>query len=82
MRRKVFYQLDKARGRFVSNYRLNSGYLAGHLSYLYSQLHPRDSLQERVINFNQFLFEEGMGFVPRLMEVIRPFDLEHQVIYV
>lgn len=77
--RKMLYQLDKVRKRFVMNYRKRSYYLARHLDYLYSHLYPEGRLQERLVNFNHFLFQEGPEFVPRLMSQIAPFCRGHQI---
>lgn len=80
--RKMLYQLDKVRKRFVMNYRTRSYFLARHLDYLYSHLYPDNRLQERLVNFNHFLFQEGPEFVPRLMSQIAPFCRGHQIFYV
>ncbi len=79
---KVFYQFEKVQERLVNNYAVRNSHLESHLNYLFSHLYPEGKLQERVINFNQFLFEEGHDFVDRLIEKISPFCTSHQVIYV
>jgi bacillithiol synthase len=81
-RRKIFYQIDKVENRFIQNRRRRSDEIGQKLGYLYDCLYPDQKLQERVINFNQFLIQEGLQFVPRLMDTIRPFSKEHQIIYV
>ena len=78
---KVFYQFDKVQKRLVDNYAVRNSHLERHLNYLFAHLYPEGKLQERVINFNQFLFEEGQDFVHRLIDEIRPFCASHQVIY-
>ena len=80
--RKVCYQLDRVEKRFVSNYRMRDRVASNHLDYLYTRLFPEEKLQERVVNFNQFLMEEGPGFIDCLLEVLDPFCFNHQVIHV
>ena len=79
--RKVLYQLNKVKHRFVSNYESRGSHLERHLDYLYSRLYPEAKLQERVINFNQFLMEEGPAFIHRLVDKVSPFCRGHQVLY-
>ncbi len=81
-KRKIFYQVDKVQNRFVSNHRNFSSDFDRHLDYLYSHLYPQGKLQERVINFNQFLLEEGLQLVDQIVQEIRPFCKAHQVVYV
>ena len=81
-KRKIFYQVDKVQNRFVSNHRNFSSDFDRHLDYLYSHLYPQGKLQERVINFNQFLLEEGPQLVDQIVQEIRPFCKAHQVVYV
>ena len=79
--KKVLYQIGKVEKRFVSNHRFYRSSLGRHLDYLYSHLYPGGKLQERVINFNQLLSEEGPDLVQRLIEAVNPFCPSHQVIY-
>lgn len=80
--KKILYQVNKAKRRFITNYQTRAEHLDRHLNYLYSHLYPEGKLQERVINFNEFLMEEGEGFLGRLMEVVNPFCRGHQIVYV
>lgn len=80
--KKVLYQLNKVKHRFVSNYESQGSHLERHLDYLYSRLYPEGKLQERVINFNQFLMEEGPTFIHQLVDTMSPFCKGHQVLYV
>ena len=79
--KKIVYQIEKIEKRFVANHRTRSEALGQHLDYLYSRLNPKRKLQERVVNFNQFLSEEGTPLVERLMETINPFCPSHHLIY-
>ncbi|MEE8350010.1 MAG: bacillithiol biosynthesis cysteine-adding enzyme BshC [Acidobacteriota bacterium] len=79
--KKIDYQIEKIEKRFVSNYRTRTENLGQHLNYLYSRLYPMGKLQERVVNFNQFLAEEGPSLVGRLMEAVNPLCPSHHLIY-
>ena len=78
---KIFYQLGRVQDRFIANQQGERSTLENHLDYLYCHLFPNDRLQERVINFNQLLSEEGPGLVRHLVEAVNPFCPNHQVIY-
>jgi bacillithiol synthase len=80
--KKIFYQIDKVENRFLQNRRRRSDEVGRKLGYLYDCLCPEQKLQERVINFNQFLVQEGLQAIPRLMDTVRLFSKEHQIIYV
>ncbi len=77
---KIFYQLDKVRNRFVKNYRSSTPALQGHLDYLLTHLRPSDRPQERVLNFSQFLMEQGPDFLHDITGLIQPFRLAHQLL--
>lgn len=77
--RKIFYQINKVSHRFIVNHEERAPHLKGHLDHLTTRLRPNDHLQERVVNFNQFLAEEGSDFVDRLMTEIRPDCLSHRI---
>jgi len=79
--KKILYQIEKIQKRFVANHLNQQENFGRHLDYLYSHLYPKGKLQERVISFNQFVSEEGLNLVERLMDVINPFCPSHQVIY-
>jgi bacillithiol biosynthesis cysteine-adding enzyme BshC len=79
--KKIIYQIEKIEKRFVANHRTRTENFGQHLDYLYSRLHPQGKLQERVVNFNQFLSEEGTPIVERLMEAVNPFCPSHHLIY-
>ncbi|MFQ5740633.1 MAG: bacillithiol biosynthesis cysteine-adding enzyme BshC [Acidobacteriota bacterium] len=80
--KKILYQIEKVERRFVANQREHQSHLGRHLDYLYARLLGRRRLQERSINFNQFLMEEGPGLVGRLMSEMKPFCKAHQILYV
>ena len=80
--KKIIYQIDKVKNRFINNYESRGSNLERHLDYLYSHLYPHDKLQERVINFNQFLMQEGFSFIHHLVDAVSPFCRGHQVLYV
>lgn len=80
--KRVFYQMERVEKRFLENYRTRDGVAGRHLDHLQTRLHPQGKLQERVVNFNQFLMEEGPGFIDGLLETIDPFCMDHQVIHV
>jgi len=79
--KKMVYQIEKLEKRFVSNHLTRAENLGQHLDYLYSRLYPKGKLQERVVNFNQFLSEEGTPLVERLMEAVNPFCPSHHLVY-
>jgi uncharacterized protein YllA (UPF0747 family) len=79
--KKIYYQIEKIQKRFVSNHRTRADNFGQHLDYLYSRLYPKGKLQERVVNFNQFLSEEGMSLVERLMKNVNPLCPGHHLIY-
>ena len=77
---KMFYQLDKVRHRFVKNYRGSTPALQRHLDYLLTHLRPSEKPQERVLNFSQFLMEQGPDFLHDITDLIQPFRLAHQLL--
>ena len=79
--KKIVYQIEKIQNRFVANHRTRTENLGRHLDFLYSRLYPQGKLQERVVNFNQFLSEEGMPLVESLMETVNPFCPSHHLVY-
>ena len=78
---KILYQLAKTRNRFLANRQSRQSDVGRHLRYFCSRVYPRGRLQERLINFNQFLAEEGPAFLNQLLEITNPFCPSHQVIY-
>ena len=78
---KIFYQLRKVQQRFVSNHRIRKADFGRHLDHLCGRLAPGGKFQERTVNFNQFLSEEGPVLVESLLNVLNPFCLGHQVVY-
>ncbi len=77
--RKILYQIDKVNRRFVLNHEDRVPHLKNHLNHLLNRLLPTGHLQERVINFNQFLAEEGPEFLDSLIERVNPFCFSHRV---
>lgn len=80
-RRKIFYQVEKVQRRFVGNLQHRNVRLQGQLDYLENYLKPRGTLQERCLNFNQFLMQEGEGLLDRLFEHVHPFCRSHKLLY-
>lgn len=78
---KMLYQLNKVQERYVKNHEKRNEALGRHLDYLYSRLLPEASLQERAVNFNQLLAQEGDGLIREIIESIDPFARAHQLIY-
>jgi bacillithiol biosynthesis cysteine-adding enzyme BshC len=79
---KVNYHLNRVRNRFVDDFSQRRSHLRRHLDYLYTNLFPEQTLQERVINFNYFLMQEGPALVGRLLRTTDPFLKGHHVVYV
>lgn len=79
--RKIYFQLDKVRRRLVSNTREQDAVLARHIEHLRNHLCPGGGLQERTLNFNYFRALEGTSLLERVVEVIQPFNPEHQFLY-
>jgi len=79
---KILYQIEKIENRFLSSQRRNHETLTQQLDYLFSRLHPGGQPQERVVNFGQFLSEEGLDLIDTLAETIDPFCVSHQLVYV
>ncbi len=77
--RKIFYQVGKVNRRFVANHEDRLPHLKGHLDHLLNRLLPGGHLQERTVNFNQFLAEEGPDFIETLIERVNPSCLSHRV---
>lgn len=80
--RKISYQLGRVRNRFLINSSEREIHLTRHLDYLRDHLYPEGQLQERRINFNQFLSLEGRTLVNRLVDNMQPFCRAHQILYV
>ena len=78
---KIFYQLKKVQQRFVSNHRIRKADFGRHVDHLCGRLAPDGKFQERSVNFNQFINEEGPALVESLMDVLNPFCLGHQVVF-
>jgi bacillithiol synthase len=78
---KMLYQLQKVHDRYVRNHREREGHLKRNLEYLKGRLFPDDRLQERTLNFNQFLIEEGPDLLERLQASVQPFCPAHQIVY-
>jgi bacillithiol biosynthesis cysteine-adding enzyme BshC len=81
-RRKMLYQLNRSRERFIRSHASRASDLERHVRFLHSSLYPHQGLQERVLNFNHFLALEGPGLVGRILEAVKPFCKEHQILYV
>ncbi len=77
--RKVLYQIGRVHDRFVRNQEQKNANLTRHLDYLYGQLLPGSKLQERVVNFNQFLAVDRETLPDRLISSIDPLRFTHQV---
>jgi uncharacterized protein YllA (UPF0747 family) len=80
-RKKMRFQMNKVRNRFVSNQREHDAHLKRQINHLRSYLMPESVLQERVVNFNQFLASEGRQLLDRLIEMVDPFDHFHNLVF-
>ncbi|HUG42707.1 MAG TPA: bacillithiol biosynthesis cysteine-adding enzyme BshC [Acidobacteriota bacterium] len=78
---KMLYQLQKVHDRYVFNHREREGHLKRHLDFMKQRLYPDGRLQERTLNFNQFLMEEGPELLQRLQASVQPFCAAHQIVY-
>ena len=78
---KMLYQLEKVKARFITNYRHRSPALRKHIDYLLTHLKPLNNPQERVLNFNHFLLEQGPTFLHEIMEMIEPFRFSHKILH-
>jgi bacillithiol biosynthesis cysteine-adding enzyme BshC len=78
---KIAYQIDKVNRRFVANQQERQDHLKNHLNHLKSHLLPNDHLQERILNFNYFLSEEGPDLIKRIVEGVEPFSVSHRFMY-
>lgn len=79
--KKIIYQIEKMEKRCVANHRTRTDHFGQHMDYLHSHLYPEGKYQERIVNFNQFMSEEGASLIKTLMETISPFHLGHHLIY-
>lgn len=78
---KMLYQLEKVKARFITNYRHRSPVLKKHIDYLLTHLKPLNNPQERVLNFNHFLLEQGPTFLHEIMEMIDPLRFSHKILH-
>ncbi len=79
-RRKMFYQVNKLRNRFIRAAAGRDETLRRRLEMAEAFLHPQDVLQERVLNVFSYLVLTGYGIVEDLAEVLDPECRDHQVI--
>ncbi|MBI4444374.1 MAG: bacillithiol biosynthesis cysteine-adding enzyme BshC [Acidobacteria bacterium] len=79
---KISYQLEKIKRRVINNFRRREQLVSHHLSYLSNHLLPEKKMQERVINFNHLLIQEGPEILPKLLDCTHPFCKCHQILYV
>lgn len=80
--KKILHQVSRVHDRYVKNNEQRNEHLGGHLDYLRSCLLPRGKPQERVLNFNTFLAQQGPGMIEELISAIDPFQRGHRVVYV
>lgn len=78
---KMLYQLQKVQDRYVRNHREREVHLKRHLDFMKQRLFPDGRLQERTVNFNQFLMEDGPDLLQRLQASVQPFCPAHQIVY-
>lgn len=79
--KKMHYQIDRFARRFVLNHQNHEKNRHGHLSYLGDHLLPGNGLQERTVNFNSFLVQEGERLVDEIVAMIDPEGVSHQLLY-
>jgi bacillithiol biosynthesis cysteine-adding enzyme BshC len=78
---KIAFNLQKIRERFIQNRENASPHRRQHIDYLVRRLMPRGAPQERTINFNSFLAEEGPALLDQVIQKSEPFSRFHKVIY-
>jgi bacillithiol biosynthesis cysteine-adding enzyme BshC len=79
--KKILYQLQKVRNRFILNSTRRREDLARHVKNLENRLIPKGKSQERVINFSYFLSEGGPETIKTLLEAIEPFRPAHRIFH-
>lgn len=79
-RRKILYQLNKLRTRFVHRSAERDAVLRRRLDALEAMLHPNRGLQERTLNAYTFLALAGYRFIEDLAAVMDPEGRDHQVL--
>jgi bacillithiol biosynthesis cysteine-adding enzyme BshC len=79
--RKILYQLQKVRNRFILNSTRRREDLARHVKNLENRLVPKGKSQERVINFSYFLSEGGPETIKTILEAIKPFCPAHRILH-
>jgi bacillithiol biosynthesis cysteine-adding enzyme BshC len=79
-RRKMVYQLEKLRTRFVHRASERDAVLRRRLDALEAMLHPHKGLQERTLNAYTYLALAGYRLIEDLAVVIDPEQRDHQVV--
>ena len=79
--RKILYQLQKVRNRFILNSTRRREDPTRHVRNLESRLIPKGKSQERVINFSYFLSEGGPETIRTLLDTIEPFRPAHRILH-
>jgi len=80
--RKIRYQVDKVKGRYLLNKGYRNDYRRRHFDYLSNVLFPEGHLQERTLNFVSLLDRAGPSLVPELIEEADPDCRAHRLFYV
>ena len=78
--RKMLYQLEKLRTRFVHRATERDATLRRRLGALETMLHPHKSPQERTLNAYTYLALAGYGLIEDLAAAIDPEKRDHQVV--
>lgn len=79
-RRKIEYQLNKIVKGVVREQLRRDETASRHARWLYHQIFPRRTLQERVYSIVAFLAREGLDLSGRLLETVSPDCRGHQLV--
>ncbi|MXZ34222.1 MAG: bacillithiol biosynthesis cysteine-adding enzyme BshC [Acidobacteria bacterium] len=80
-RKKIQYQLENLRSKFVSAESRRRGILTRQVNSLLTTLYPSGGFQERQINIFYFLSRYGPEFLDELYDAIDLSDPDHKLIY-
>lgn len=78
--KKQLNGLDKLEKRLLKAQKRKYKEIVSRISAIQSELFPKQSLQERQANFSEFYEIYGEGFVPLLIEILKPLKLEFDLI--
>ena len=81
VRKKIQYQLENLRSKFVSAESRRREILTRQIDSLLTTLYPSGAFQERHISIFYFLSRYGPEFLEELYDAIDPSDPDHKLIY-